>query len=481
MSVKNQGSMGAGSPVEEPANGPTNKDRVTAKKVLTDRALKALKPAPEGKRYIVWDAQQPHLAVRVTDRADAARKAASISFIVVRRSPGHRNPITHVLGRYPAVTLANARERTGPVLEMLGQGKLPKEVEAEQRADEAKKRADTFGAAVAVFIADQEKAGLRSWAGTESVLRRDFLGQRRKVTKSNGKRFIEWPNGPDPIWREKPILEIKKSDVVARLDAIKAARGKFAARNALAAVRKFFNHCADGERFGVETSPCANLRDKSIGIKRKDLKRKHVLNDEDLADVWWAAAATAYPYGPLVRELMLTGARLNELAKARKPELDRRLDLLALPPDRYKTDSAFEIMLTPEAMAIIDKMPKVLGTYLFSTTGGKRPISGFSKMKKRLDKLIAERRAAENRPPIHPWKHHDLRRSVRTRLPELGIERAIAELVIGHQRSDLDQVYDQYSYRPQKRDALKRWAKALMEIVARKQTDDQTPVMIAAE
>jgi hypothetical protein len=45
---------------------------VASKKVvLTDRYLKSLKWAPAGKRVMVWDAVQPHLGVRVTDRGQS--------------------------------------------------------------------------------------------------------------------------------------------------------------------------------------------------------------------------------------------------------------------------------------------------------------------------------------------------------------------------------------------------------------------------
>ena len=72
--------------------------------VLTDRALKALKPAPSGKRVVTWDAVQPHLGIRVTD-------TGAKSFVVVKRIAGVRAPVVHVLGGYPAVALAEARKR----------------------------------------------------------------------------------------------------------------------------------------------------------------------------------------------------------------------------------------------------------------------------------------------------------------------------------------------------------------------------------
>ena len=54
-----------------------------SKRDLTDRALRALKPAAPGKRYVVWDAQVTGFGVRVTDRTrdNDKTKGGSVSFI----------------------------------------------------------------------------------------------------------------------------------------------------------------------------------------------------------------------------------------------------------------------------------------------------------------------------------------------------------------------------------------------------------------
>lgn len=444
----------------------------------TDRELKALKPAPAGelgspkRRYIVWDATQPHLGIRVTE-------TGARSFVVVRRLPGARNPVTYVLGSYPALTLKAAREAAPGVLATIVGGKHPREVEAEQQRASARKRRDTLATAVAAFIEDEQTKGLRSSGETETVLRREFLGQtwRRVEIERDGikKRIIEWHNGREPIWRDRPILEITRRDVIERLDAIKRRRGRYAARHALGAIRKFFNWCAEGERFGIETSPCANIRDKTIGIKGKDLKRRRVLDNDELRDVWQAAeeggspdaVVPGYPYAPLVRLLVLTGQRLNDIASARWSEIDLDHAVLTVPPERYKTGIAQEVPLSPLAVEILRALPRFEGGgYVFTTTAGARPVSGLSKMKSRLDAAITKRRENCRAGAMPSWVLHDLRRTVRTRLVgDLNVEAFIAERVIGHALPGLHGVYDQGTHRPQKRDALERWATALAAII----------------
>ena len=125
-----------------------------------------------------------HLGVRVTE-------SGSRSFIVVRRRPGQLNPDTHVIGKFPAVKLKDASAAVPAILEMLSEGKIPREVEAERR-----RVADTFGAAVADFIADGALAGLRSGRETEAILRREFLGQTWERVERDG--LIDFTR-PEPI------------------------------------------------------------------------------------------------------------------------------------------------------------------------------------------------------------------------------------------------------------------------------------------
>lgn len=434
------------------------------KVVLTDRRLKALKAAPEGERYMVWDGQQPHLAMRVTENGTR-------TFIVYKRANGRLVGIT--IGKYPAVPLATARKRAREILDTLAEGKHPREIEKEKQREEARRRRDTFASAVGTFLKDGPLDGLRTAAATEAVLRREFLGQTatrvQRSTERNGKpvtEFVrEWSDGRDPIWRNRPVAEIKRRDVVERLDAIKARGGKHAARAALAAVRKFFAWCAEGERFGVEISPCIGVRDKTLGIKGRDLKRSHVLSDADLKDVWHTAEEFGYPFGHLVQLLMLLGQRRSDISKARRPELDLNAAMLRVPPERYKTGVAHEVPLPPIAVDIFKELPNFTGPYVFTTTGGRKPISGISKYSRRFDMALAERRAKEGHAQIAAWRLHDLRRTTRTRLADLGVDDFISERVIGHALPGLHQVYDQSTHREQKRAALEKWAARLMRIV----------------
>ncbi len=96
------------------------------------------------------------------------------------------------------------------------------------------------------------------------------------------------------------------------------------------------------------------------------------------------------------------------------------------------------------------------GDHVFTTTSGRRPVSGFSKMKARTDQLSG----------VAGWRLHDLRRTARTGLAELGIPQIVVEKVLNHaERNQLVQTYDRHHYAGEKRDALDLWANRLREIV----------------
>src|ERR1700721_629176 len=137
------------------------------KRVLTDCDIKAMKPAPAGKRVLLWDGGCDNLAVRVTDKGTK-------SFVVIRRPKGERRLVNHVLGTYPALSLKDARKRAGAALETLKEGKRPREVEEARRREEARVRADTFEVVAEAFI-KRHVAKLRSARMLAAIVRRELV------------------------------------------------------------------------------------------------------------------------------------------------------------------------------------------------------------------------------------------------------------------------------------------------------------------
>jgi integrase len=138
-----------------------------------------------------------------------------------------------------------------------------------------------------------------------------------------------------------------------------------------------------------------------------------------------------------------TGQRLREVAEARWSEIDLDQALWTIPHHRMKGDAAHEIPLAPVAAAIFKSLPRFSGPYVFTTQDGSRPVSGFGKVKDRINTTICE--LSCNPASIGDWRLHDLRRTMRTHLSGLPVPDMVRELVIAHKKPGLHRVYDQHT------------------------------------
>lgn len=129
---------------------------------------------------------------------------------------------------------------------------------------------------------------------------------------------------------------------------------------------------------------------------------------------------------------------------------------IQIPGSEYKTGKAFILPLSPMAADILRAVPRFTeGPYVFSTMGGKRPISGFSKAKTSLDTAIANVRAeAGVRGDMPRWTLHDLRRTARSLLSRLRVPFDVAEMCLGHKQSKVARTYNRHDYYDEKREAL---------------------------
>ena len=131
--------------------------------------------------------------------------------------------------------------------------------------------------------------------------------------------------------------------------------------------------------------------------------------------------------------------------------------------------------LTAEVLQILETVPRFDGDFVFTTTGGRRPIH-LPKVQKKLDGLmLAELRAMAaqcgddpDRIVLVPWRNHDIRRTVRSNLARLRIADPVAEAVLGHARPGILGVYDLHSYRDEKLAALQAWSNLLHSIIEQK-------------
>jgi integrase len=199
-------------------------------------------------------------------------------------------------------------------------------------------------------------------------------------------------------------------------------------------------------------------------LSLKQLSRDRVLGDDEIRSVLAACEdVTPSAYGRLVRSLLLSAARLNEVAGLQWPEIEG--DVAVVPPERVKTKTEHVIPVTDQLAAQIGTRIEDAGDYVFSTDGGYRQFTGYSKCKRRLDAAIKAQRKADGLKPMPEWRLHDLRRTARSLMGRAGVPADHAERVLGHALAGVRGVYDRHTYLTEKRAALDRLGTLLESII----------------
>ena len=259
-----------------------------------------------------------------------------------------------------------------------------------------------------------------------------------------------------------PLADIGQRDVKELISSI-ATRGETQAHAIFRMLRPFFNWIIDTGDFDLQVSPCAKIK-PNVLIALPQM-RDRVLKDFEIAACWRANEAMAYPFGKLTQLLLLTALRRNEAAEAQWSEIDFDAGLWVIPGSRMKGGASHAVPLVPEIQALLHSLPRFKGgSYLFTTTFGRRPVSGFSKAKARLDKLMRIDLEAQGLQ-FEPFVIYDIRRTCRTKFSALPVEDTVRELLLAHAKPGLHKVYDLHAYEEEKAHALKLWHDKLKRIV----------------
>ncbi len=175
------------------------------------------------------------------------------------------------------------------------------------------------------------------------------------------------------------------------------------------------------------------------------------------------------PFRTLIYLLAHTGCRLREIANIERGELSADLSALNLPASRTKNGRAFAVPLPEAVRQLIALLPDT-APFVLSTNGGRSPISGFSKMKARLDQRMRE--IAKKEDPgavIEPWRLHDIRRSAASGMQRLGIRHEVIERALNHVSGKFAGVSGLYQRDPmvaETRTAVQRWGAHLSGLLA---------------
>ncbi len=338
------------------------------------------------------------------------------------------------LGPFPRIKLKDARRLGSKTLLKVHSGSDPaaEKVDARRRA-----KTDSVGAAY------------------EQYDRAHFPSLKPSTAKEARRLFA---TRILPKWQRRPIVSITKRDVLALLDMVIAEGAPTTANRVFSALSGFFNWAV--RRDIITASPC-------FGVVKPtpEKSRERVLTDQEIRWFWQGCDKLEFPFGPLFKTLLLTGARRSEVAGMTLDEIDQVAHLWTLPGERTKNGRAHAIFIADE----FDNLLNHVATNHEFLFGRNKPPSGFSKAKLAIDKFM-EKLASENFEPVpSPWRLHDLRRTMRTGLARVGIVTEVAERCINHisgpSFGGVAGTYNRFGYPSEMEAAFKAWAQHISSLV----------------
>ena len=389
---------------------------------LTDRYLRSLSPPDEG-RIEVSDTKRKGLRFRLYAPVSAKSDPRAVWMYEKRVKGGVKRK--HTLGIWPAVGLREARE-------------IALEIEAE-----AAKGIDR------VEIAQDEKlneeAAKASMSTVQDVLEvyGDLhLSQIR--TGEERKRQLLTALAP---FLSTPINALSKKDLQAAIDE-KMQAGRIIYSNRIRAALKHFTNWAF-QRSYLETDIGASLPKRT-----KERARERVLSISEVQTIWRASFEMKGVWGSILRLLLLTGQRRGEILNLRWDEVDFAKRQIVKSGEVTKNGKPHITHLSEPALNELAGLNDKQSGLVFTTTGHS-PISGISRMKKRLDNHLGN--------AVDPWRLHDIRTALATALAEAGEPENVVDRILNHSASGsapsaVARVYNKAEQLPQRAKALDKWA-----------------------
>jgi integrase len=385
--------------------------------MLTDVGIRTL-AATEARREIPDG--------KVTGLYMVVQPSGAKSWALRYRARGKPKKLT--IGPYPLVAIAEARRRATAALGDVAGGKDPAGEKTSARAAARLERDDMVDAVVNDFVKLYAARNTRDWRETERILKKDVVSR----------------------WRGRRLGEIERKHVAKLLDEMIDRGAPVGANRVFAQLRKMCSWAV--ERGIIQLNPC-----QGISRPTTETARERALSDRELALVWRCSNSLGSPFGPIVRSLILTAQRRDEVGGLVWDELDLDGALWTLPAVRSKNRREHTIPLAPLVVEILrSQRPFANSPFLFSA--GERPPSGFAKAKERLDNSVTKQNGGE---PIEHWTLHDLRRTAASGMAKIGVDLPVIEKVLNHVSGSfagIVGIYQRHDFATEKRDALDKWA-----------------------
>ena len=337
-------------------------------------------------------------------------------------------------GNYPDTSLAEARERHREARQLLDRNINPiahwRELEAIRR------QADTVEDLCLEWLNNYAYRHRRRPDTPERTIKVDVIPQIGQLTLDSLNRRI--------ISREvlQPIVD----------------RGSpTQANETLTLIKQIFQY---GVEHGyMEFSPCAGMSKKNVGGEQKS--RDRYLNDNEIAAVWnqLDTAVSSKPISLAIKLLLLTGQRRGEINKAKWRDISFEERLWKIPAENAKNGREHRVWLSDCALELFVGLREL-------SFGSEWVLSSPQKPDLPITERVITRAVARGQDDfgIAKWTPHDLRRTVATKMNELGVAPHVVEKILNHQMEGVMATYNRHDYWEESIAAWQLWSERLFSI-----------------
>lgn len=348
---------------------------------LSAKRLETLRPSETG-RIELTDSEQRGLKFRLTSRGVA-------TWSLQLNVKGRKRRYT--IGEYPAIGLSEARKRAAKLRTEVNDGRDPIEEKRAARGD-----AET-AFTVRSILDSYEQLHLKPNLRTAPE-------RRRQLDLALSKHL------------SRPLAELTRVDIQRVIDD-KAEEAPFAANRIRAALTAFIGWCWRRgyveNNFALATSRAA-----------RETPRERVLTVEEMKAIWESTDALGPLWGPYTRLLILTAQRRGDVAGMEWSEINFEKKRWSISGAKTKNGRPHIVHLSDATVAVLWSLRddhKTATGLVFSTTGT-TPVSGFGRLKERIDWLSG----------VSDWRLHDIRTAFATHMAEAEIDESVVDRVLNH-------------------------------------------------
>ncbi len=393
------------------------------KLALTDRFIKTVE-APKTGRAEYHDERTKGLSLRVTQQGKK-------TFCFAYRRKGDLQKQRMTLGEYPYISLSDARNKATVAQSRLHQG-----------LEIVEKKKWTFEA-VAKLYWEKELKHIKTAQNEWRRLTKDAI----------------------PAWRNKDISSITVYDISTLLSKVreraqttKYVVSGFASPLGVPGANRLQTRLSRLFRFACEHGFCEDVPTQKIA-RKKEGTRDRTLTVNEIKVFWNLCTKSNIDEKTkiVLKLILLLGQRPGEICCMKWEDIDwQQATWLNV---TSKTGEKNTVPLPPMAMQLLE--PLFLSTgYVFKMDNPEGHLKRHS-----VTQAIRRCRIKKSILLNEKFTPHDLRRTMRSTLAELGVRRDIAERIISHKIKGVEGVYDRYDYLAEKREALMLWDTALQKII----------------